>query len=140
MTAQTTLHAHFACNRCHLVSERCQRLRHIVDCIGQRRDFTFGVHPLESVRAETVHVAVGRGNAAIAEQDRELVGRLGAEREEVPRVVGFLNVGLGIALLRMDEVGKLERVANEEHGGIVAHQVVVAFLGVELDREAARIA
>ena len=40
----------------------------------------------------------------------------------------------------MDEVGKLVRIANEEHGGVVAHHVPVAVLGVELDRDAAHIA
>ena len=45
-----------------------------------------------------------------------------------------------VALLRVDEVGELERVADEEDRRVVAGHVVVAFLGVELDREAARVA
>ena len=35
---------------------------------------------------------------------------------------------------------ELHRVANEEHRGVVAHQVVITLTGVELEREAARIA
>ena len=40
----------------------------------------------------------------------------------------------------MDEVGELDGVADEEHAEVVADQVPVAVLGVELDREAARVA
>ena len=40
----------------------------------------------------------------------------------------------------MDEVGELHRVLDEEHRDVVAHQVPVAFVGVELDREAAHVA
>ncbi|MNL46838.1 hypothetical protein D3C87_1695860 [compost metagenome] len=39
----------------------------------------------------------------------------------------------------MDEVGELQRVANEEHRHVVADQVPVAFVGVELDGEAAHV-
>ena len=46
----------------------------------------------------------------------------------------------GMALLGVDEVLELAGVADEEDRGVVAHQVVVALLGVELDREAARVA
>ena len=45
-----------------------------------------------------------------------------------------------MALLRMDEVGELVRVAHEEHWRVVADQIPVALLGVELDREAAHVA
>ena len=44
------------------------------------------------------------------------------------------------ALLGVDEVRELLRVADEEDRRVVADEVVVALLGVELDREAARVA
>ena len=47
---------------------------------------------------------------------------------------------IGAALLRMDEVLKFLRIADEENRRIVADQIVVAFLGVELECEAAGIA
>ena len=40
----------------------------------------------------------------------------------------------------MVQVRELERIPDEEHRCIVAHQVPVSFLGVELQREAADIA
>ncbi len=99
-----------------------------------------GVHPLECVRAETVHVAVRIRNAAIAEQPRELVRGFRRQREEVPGVFRLLYVSVGIAFLRMNEVGKLQRITNEEDRGVVADEIVVAFLRVKLDGEAARVA
>lgn len=44
-----------------------------------------------------------------------------------------LVVGLGF--YRVDEVGKLDRVLNEEHRHVVAHQVEVAFVSEELHGE-----
>ena len=49
-------------------------------------------------------------------------------------------VGEGVGLLRVDEVGELERIADEEDGRVVAGQVVVAVLRVELHGEATRVA
>ena len=50
------------------------------------------------------------------------------------------QVGVGAALLRVDEVGEPPGVADEEDRSVVPHQVVVAVLGVELDGEAAGVA
>ena len=50
------------------------------------------------------------------------------------------QVAVGAALLRADETGELQRIAQEEHRGVVADDVVIAFGGVELQREAARVA
>ena len=49
-------------------------------------------------------------------------------------------MGLGVALLGVDEVRELAGVLDEEDRRVVADQVVVAVLGVELQREAARVA
>lgn len=35
----------------------------------------------------------------------------------------------------MDEVWELNRILDEENGGVVSNHVIVALLGVELDRE-----
>ena len=45
-----------------------------------------------------------------------------------------------LGLDRMDDVRKLHRVLDEEHRDVVADEVPVAFVGVELDREAAHVA
>ena len=59
---------------------------------------------------------------------------------EVPHHRRRFQVGLRIALLRVHEVRKLDRILDEEHRCVVADEVPVAFLGVEADGEAARIA
>ena len=53
---------------------------------------------------------------------------------------GAAQVGARVALDRVVEVGELQRVAEEEHRRVVADHVPVAFLGVELQREAADVA
>src|SRR5450759_4412239 len=65
--------------------------------------------------------------------------RLRRQRPEVPLHVVIAQVVVGAALLRMDEVGELRRVADEKDRGIVADHVVVAVLGVELERKTARV-
>ena len=47
---------------------------------------------------------------------------------------------VGLGLHRMDEVGKFDGVLNEEDGDVVADEVPVAFLGVELHCKAANVA
>src|SRR5699024_12538694 len=51
-----------------------------------------------------------------------------------------LHDALPISLLRVDEIGELHRIADEEHRSVVAHHVEVALFGVELQRESAHIA
>src|SRR5271156_1452604 len=75
--------------------------------------FTGPIHPLEGMRAEAVHVAKARRNAAVAEQNRELMGRFGTQREEVPDVVRFLNVGVRVAFLRVDKIREFKWIADK---------------------------
>src|ERR1700743_2773488 len=62
------------------------------------------------------------------------------ERPEVPLHLVGAHAGVREALLGVDEVLELGGVADEEDRRVVADQVVVAFLGIELQREAARVA
>src|SRR5690554_5462790 len=45
-----------------------------------------------------------------------------------------------MALLSMDEIRELERIADEKDRRVVAHQIPVALLGIELEGKAAHIA
>ena len=91
-----------------------------LEVIFHPEDFAARVDPLKRVRSEAVHVAEGQRDAAIAEQNRELMGGLGTQREKIPDVFGFLDIGVGIALLRVDEVGKFQWIADEKDRRIVA--------------------
>ena len=66
------------------------------------------------------------------------------QRRKVPERV-VRGSGLRIAAIRlhldgMDQVGKLDRVLDEEYRNVVADKVEIAFLGVELHRESADVA
>ena len=102
----------------------------------------------DAARRSDKVVAVGQAavcasNVIVSERARDkggsrggthLVERLGLRREVVPEVVGVLEVGLRVTLLRVDEVGELCRVAQEEDGRVVLSErrgrgVSATFLG-----------
>ena len=100
------------------------------------------VFVVEAVRvaSESVHVAEGGRNAARRHRDGHLMQRLGQQRPEVPVAVRAAQSGARVALDGVVQVGKLQRIAQEEDRGVVAHEVPVAGVGVELDGEAADVA
>ena len=53
---------------------------------------------------------------------------------------GLRHRKVRLRLRCVHEVGKLHRILDEEDGDVVADQIPIAFIGVELDREAADIA
>ena len=69
---------------------------------------------------------------------------LGRERDEVPEIVvrglRLREAAIGLLLGGVDQIGEFDRVLDEEHRDVVADEVPVALLGVELDREAAHVA
>ena len=64
----------------------------------------------------------------------------GCQTHEVEDPLGILPVGDRIGLERVNHVRELDRVADEEDRQVVADQIPVAVLGVELDGESARVA
>ena len=59
--------------------------------------------------------------------------------------VSCAEAACGISLMRfrldgMDQVGKLDRVLNEENRNVVADQIKVAFFRIEFDGKSANIA
>ncbi len=47
---------------------------------------------------------------------------------------------VGLGLRRMHEIGKLHRVLDEEHGDVIAHEIPVALVRIELHGESAHVA
>ena len=99
-----------------------------------------GVDHAEGVTAVSVHGPVGGRDAAVAHHDRHLMQRLGQQGPEIPVVERAAQVGARVAFDHMVQVRELERVAQEEDRRVVAHQIPVALVGVELDRKAANVA
>jgi hypothetical protein len=104
----------------------------------------FAVDHAERMDAETLHGAVGPGDSSITHVPEDVVGGFGVQRHEIPeRVVGGLrlrNLAVRMGLAGMNDVGEFDAVLNEEHRDVVANQVEVAFVGVELDSKAAGVA
>ena len=53
-------------------------------------------------------------------------------------VLGIAAVGLHFH--RMNEIGKLDRILDEEDGDVVADEIEVALVGIEFDRKSAHVA
>ena len=106
--------------------------------------FALGVDEAEGVDAEAFHEAEGARDRPVGHDPHDHVHALGRQRDEVPEVVvGRLRLreaAVGLLLGGMDHVGELDRVLDEEDRDVVADEVPVALLGVELDREAADVA
>ena len=98
----------------------------------------------EGVHAEALHHAVAARNGAVRHDPHLHVHRFGHQRDEIPegvvRARGLRHREVRLGLQRMHQIRKLHRVLDEEHRDVVADQIPVAFIGVELDREAAHVA
>ena len=98
-----------------------------------------GVDQAEGVDAEAFHEPERPGQGPVGHDPHDHVHALGRERDEVPEVVvsrlrlGEVPVGLGLG--GVDQVGELDGVLDEEHGDVVADEVPVALLRVQLDGE-----
>ena len=96
------------------------------------------------MHAEAFDHAVRARDGAIRHRPHQHVHALGHQRREIPERV-VRRAGLRVAAVRLhlhgvDEVGKLDGILDEEHRDVVADQIEVAFLGIELDGEAAHVA
>ena len=91
------------------------------------------LNPFVGVAGVAVHVAVGVRSATVTEEMHELVNRFLVSGEVVPEHGGILQVGLGVALLGVDEDGEFGRIPDEENRGVVEDPVPVALLCVELE-------
>ena len=103
-----------------------------------------GVDQPEGMDAEPLHEPERARDRPVGHDPHDHVHALGRQRDEVPEIVvrglRLRKAAVGLRLGRVDDVGELDRVLDEEHRDVVADQVPVAFLGVELDREAAHVA
>jgi hypothetical protein len=101
------------------------------------------VDQAEGVDAEALHHPQAAGNGPVGHHPHDHVHRFRHERDEVPegvvrrRRLRHLVVRLG--LHRVDQVGKLDGVLDEEDRDIVPDEVEIPLLRVELDGEAADV-
>ena len=102
------------------------------------------VDQAEGVDAESLHEAERARDGAIRHDPQRHVDRFRRERDEIPEIVvrclRLREATVGLLLRGVDQIGKLYRVLNEEYRDVVADDVPVALLGIELDGEAAHVA
>ena len=94
------------------------------------------VDELVGLHSEALLVAVVGGDAPRVEEVGEQVHRLRCVAHEVEDALGLLSEGDRVRLQGVDDVGERDGVTDEEHRDVVADDVPVAVLGVELHREA----
>lgn len=99
-------------------------------------NITLIIDPSKGVGSVAIHVAVAERRASIAHKNGDLVESLGRVGPKVKGGIGILQVANGASLLRVDKVGELDGILNEEDGSVIADHVVVTLLSVVLDREA----
>ena len=122
--------------------DRLQPLLGLPVELDERR-LPVGVDEPERVDAEALHEPERPRDRPIGHRPHQHVRRLRHERCEVPEVVvgglGLREPAVGLLLGRVDQVRELDRILDEEHRDVVADEVPVARLRVELDREPADV-
>src|ERR1700710_946544 len=86
-----------------------------------------------------MHMAERLRDSAITHDDGDRMQSLRKGRPEIPVIVCASHAGSRISFNRMVQIRKLQRIAKEEDRSIVAHQVPVALVCVELQRESANV-
>lgn len=106
--------------------------------------FILVVQETEGVDAEPLDHAQRPRYRPIGHGPHDHVGGFGHQADEIPKsVVRARRVrvaAVGLHLHRMDQVGELDRILDEEDRDVVADEVPVSFLGIELDGKAAHVA
>jgi hypothetical protein len=98
----------------------------------------------EGVNAEAFHCAKRARDCPVGHDPHDHVHRFRGETDEIPEIVvrglGLRKSAIRLWLSGVDDVGKLDRVLDEEDRDVVTDNVPIAFLCVKFDREAAHIA
>ena len=106
--------------------------------------FAVGVDQAESVDAKALHHAEGARDRPVGHDPHHHVHAFGAEADEVPEIVmrglRLRETAIGRRLCGVDQVGEFDRILDEEHRDVVANQIPIAFLSVELGCESAHVA
>eukprot|EP00919_Chromeraceae_sp_WS-2016_P068802 GHVR01162819.1.p2 GENE.GHVR01162819.1~~GHVR01162819.1.p2 ORF type:complete len:143 (+),score=12.83 GHVR01162819.1:1048-1476(+) len=100
------------------------------------------VDKLEGVARVAVDSTVSVGDTSVAEQDHDLMNGFRVLREVVPkhvRVVTVRKMRLRVSLLSVNEMRKLDGIANEEDRRVVENPIPNTLFGLDLDREPARV-
>ncbi len=105
--------------------------------------FALRVDEAKRVHAEALHHPVAARNRAIRHHPHQHVSDFGHQAGEVPegvvRARCLRHLKMRLRFDRVHQVWKLHRVLYEKHRHVVADQVPVALIGIELDGKAAHV-
>jgi hypothetical protein len=88
-------------------------------------------------------IATASKNTEGAPESAILTARGSPDLGRTPPIFGATILGIAAVWLhfdRMNEIGKLDGILDEEDRNVVADEVEVALVGIEFDREAAHVA
>src|SRR5947209_7213215 len=90
--------------------------------------------------AEGMDMAETLRNAALAHHNRDLMQGFRQQRPEIPIVIGAAHAGARITFDGVVEIWKPQRITEEKHRRVVADNIPIALLSVELHGKAADVA
>ena len=93
--------------------------------------FVIFVIKTERMTSETVHVAKILRNPPVTHQDHDLVQSFWWQTPEVPHRRVTSQVCLRIPLLRVNKIGKLQRIPDKENRRVIPDQIPVSLVGIE---------
>src|SRR5580698_7218882 len=103
------------------------------------KSLVVGIEKAISVTSKPMHMSEGTRQPSITHDDGHLMQRFGQLGPEIPVAIGAAKACTWVAFDRVVEVREFERVAQEKHRRVVAHQVPVSFFRVELQGEATNV-
>src|SRR3984957_4230942 len=108
------------------------------------RRFALRVDEPEGMDSKPLHHPERARDGSIRHDPQNHVHAFRQERDEIPERVmrrGVLRIAaVRLHLDRMDEVGKLDRILDEEDGDVVANEIEIALIRIEFDGEAPHVA
>ena len=110
----------------------------------QNVDSALGIDQPEGMHAKALHHSIAARDGAVGHDPHQHVGGFGHQGDKIPEGVvrrgGLRHLVVGFGLRRMNQIGKFHRILDEEHRDVVADQIPIALIRVELHRETAHIA
>jgi len=107
------------------------------------RGCTLRIDKAERVHPEALDRAERPRNCPVRHDPHDHVHAFGGQADEVPEVVvrglRLGEVAIRFGLGSVDQVGELYGILDEEHRDVIADEIPVAFLRVELDRKTANV-
>ncbi|MND99015.1 hypothetical protein D3C80_913910 [compost metagenome] len=102
-----------------------------------------GIDQAEGMHAKAFHHSKAARDGAVRHGPHDHMGRLRHQRDEIPEGVMSRTAGrylvVGLWLHRVDKIGELDGILDEKHRHVVADQVEIAFICIELDGKAPHI-